>query len=769
MKSTFPFHARRWWPVVVSVLLGANLGLFIHGCWLIAIFPADGAWLLAATLFASALGSVGYFFFLQWTRDHWTRPAENRQIPFAASSLLAGLFLFSTLLDCARQPSHYISFFLPNHVMQISILSPNSTPVDISILHFETSLGEVPFSDLAYRGWEVRDERLVLTGAAGANELRWSGKAGQEARITFESASQEGQAVIVLDGREKTFPLAARKYVHSSSFEVPFFASLAWILALGLLNVLALSVPSIRLGWKKQSELARLIVPLFSGSVARFSAADWGTLLGSILLAALLRIPNLNMWFLLGVDEYSHLNAAKWIIANASLNADYQRSLWMVTLPVSLAFRLGGQALWAARLAGVIFNVAALIPLYLVTRRVNREVAALAVFLYAASPWTIIFSRIIREYAYHPFYFLWIVYGMILLLEKIPFQFRIRSDWKKALSPSIVTLAALLCLPPIYALSVDPQSTFKLILLAYFVFGFLFLSKLDLRDRGNLIFLAGAAFILSAALYAWRSQIAPAGLALGFHSTPLGYFLPRSPQQWFFQRIDILPTVGLLAALSAGFLIRRERPIPFFFALLFAACLGFFVFSNNLFFSPRHLMIAQLWYIILMAIGFFLVWIMLKAILPFRNGAAMTAALLALALFTFNFRHMVSPSFSRDSLELVTEDYYYDLREIQSLLQARADAHDVLISTTPYARHAAWMETPQFSSVHLFPVYVAAEDILALARQYPSGWIVMDQTRIDATEFSPFEAFSEAGINFEGLFGDEYVWHWNTESAPPLP
>ena len=61
-------------------------------------------------------------------------------------------------------------------------------------------------------------------------------------------------------------------------------------------------------------------------------------------------------------------------------------------------------------------NALAVLPLYLLTRKMNRPVATLSVLLYATSPWIITFARIVREYAIYPFIYYWVTYGMIVFL-----------------------------------------------------------------------------------------------------------------------------------------------------------------------------------------------------------------------------------------------------------------------------------------------------------------------------------------------------------------
>lgn len=90
-----------------------------------------------------------------------------------------------------------------------------------------------------------------------------------------------------------------------------------------------------------------------------------------------------------------------------------------MTIPAAAALKIFGNQLWAARLIGAIFNVLAVIPLYLLARKISRSVAVLACLLFATSPWIITFARVAREYAYYPFYFYWVILAMVLFVEGI--------------------------------------------------------------------------------------------------------------------------------------------------------------------------------------------------------------------------------------------------------------------------------------------------------------------------------------------------------------
>ena len=143
-------------------------------------------------------------------------------------------------------------------------------------------------------------------------------------------------------------------------------------------------------------------IPL-AGKLARFGAGEgWGILMAVfalLVLGAALRLWNLDA-LVPYADEYRHLNAAKsWMAGEPLSQIAYRRSLYTVTLPVYISFRALGVSLWSARLAGVIVHLLAVIPIYLLARRIGKGVAILAVGLYLVDPWLVLTSRLVREYA----------------------------------------------------------------------------------------------------------------------------------------------------------------------------------------------------------------------------------------------------------------------------------------------------------------------------------------------------------------------------------
>lgn len=766
MKKFVANESQKYILLPSALVMGLLLGVFVHGGWLIDLFPVESDWLLFATLLAVLLGTAGYYALFRWMRRHWAKLQGLHQTLLAGGSILAGVLFFLAVWNCWQTPQRYISFLLPSHTFQASVLSIQEG-AEVSLFQFKTAAGIVPFNEMEYTGWEARDGRLWLVDFSD-NAIRWIGKTGEQVEITIESTLPGGEVILSWDGQKNRLPLLTKKYIYTRSFDVPLPASGMWIMLAGFANGLFLSLPFFIVIWKRRMELEAFFAPFLCGDAKRTEKWEWGLVLGGVIFTLVLRLPNLSMWSLIGVDEYSHINAAKWIAENGSLAVEYTRSLWTVTVPIALAFKLLGYQVWVARLVGVLFNVLAVVPLYFLARKINRPVAILSVLLFATSPWEIVFARIIREYAYYPFYFFVIVYLMTVFLEKFPAPFCLARDWKSILKPSVLLSACGLASPPLYAIFVDPYSTSRLILLAYGIFAIFLLSRLDFSDGKNLVILLGTGMGLLVAGYALRSQLSIDRLSLSFNTTPIGYFLPSPAQQWYFNRLPLLPVLGLLAAVIVSFLVRRRNYIPLFISSLWIVLLGFFVFSSNTFYAPRHLSLAQTWYIVLMALGLYLVWV-LSQTLPFLKSASSKFGLiLILGLATFNITHSLFSTASSRAVDSVSGDYYFDFRMLQTHMEAAVHPGSALLATTPYLRHAVWMGTPVYSNMQLIPITATEDELLALLDQNPSGWIVMDETRVTTFPFSPFAVLGKDDrVEYVGLFGDEHVWRWTQET--PLP
>lgn len=753
---------RNAWLLLPGTILGTGFGLFLNGYWLIDRFPVESKQLLLLTLLAGLLGIAGYFLLGVWMRGHLSVLSIRQKAGLGASAILIGAVLFFAGTDQWRSNTRYVTLLLPSHKLQLSVI-PADPPGEISLIWFNTTLGDVSYDAIQYEGWKREGDQIVLQNPTH-NSLSWTGKPGEMTQLVFRSSLRNGKAVIAWDGREETLELSSEKNTYAHSFNIPFYAGRTLVLFLGLFNFMLLSFAFSLFIWEKRAMLLQTIDQTFAGTTPRWKASEAMVLLGVIALALALRVFNLGNLYP-AVDEYYQLIAAKQIIQGAALSSVYTRSLWLVTLPVTVALRLFGNELWAARLVGVLFNVLAILPLYFLTRKINRPVAVLSALLYATSPWIITFARVVREYAYYPFYFYLIILAMVLFIEGIPDGFIFVRDWKTFLKPGMGLMGLALIFPPIYGFYIDRASTFSTILLAYLVFGLFILRKFNLRDRRNLpvlILMSGG--ILIGVNQVLKRHFKLLSLVPKFNPFPIQYFFPNPQQQWYFDRFVIIPVIGFLCSVVLCFLIRRINFIPLFLLTLYAIFLGFFLFFSKSFFHTRHLSTTELWYILLVAIGLYVVWRLLNALYSFKGNAIKILLMAFLGVSILNPNETLLPVLSNNPDMPISEDYYHDMSLVQGYMLHHMEGSDVLISTV-YGLYTSWEGEPVFRALYRITSQTPSQDVFAIVDQNPSGWIVIDRIRLDQAGMTVKDYSGKDQIEYIGLFGDEHVWHWQHLSA----
>jgi hypothetical protein len=318
-----------------------------------------------------------------------------------------------------------------------------------------------------------------------------------------------------------------------------------------------------------------------------------------------------------------------------------------------------------------------------------------------------------------------------------------------------------LTLPLVYALYIDTFSTFKIIVIAYVMLGVLMIFMVNLKGYVRRATVLGVLIAASASVYVWSARFS---LAPGFDATPVGYFLPNPPQQWYFDRTALIPALGLLASVFVGFLVRRKNIVPFFVVLLFTAFLGFFVFSSVGSREPRHLSVALLWYVILLAFGIHILWLCLRSLPFFRGRLAGYLVAITIVFASLNVPQVLLPITFHGSYLPVTRHYHPAFKPLHEYLLVNARTDGALISTNGYLWYAEWQDQSIFSRVHGFGINTQNETIQAVIGQYNSGWIVFDKIWVNQLSFDPFQAFAEnSEIEYVGLFGDIYLWRWTPE------
>jgi len=484
-----------------------------------------------------------------------------------------------------------------------------------------------------------------------------------------------------------------------------------------------------------------------------------GALIILMLIALLPRIFYLGRE-LITIDEPNHLLAAKALLSGASLNSVYQRGLYMVTLPVALFTSVFGDQLWAAKLPGVLMNVLGVIPLFLIVDKVNRKAAVLTCFLFALDPWVIGMSRYVREYAYYPMFFYWVVLGMLVVVEGIPGKFVLTRDWKAVINWRFAAAGAGVLVSLFYVLFIDQSSTVQVIAIAYAIFPLFVFGKFDLREKANHLPLAITGLVLVILTFLlWNSPGFSIGADLSIE--PLRLFFPNPSQQIFFERPAILFALALIVTLGFVSVRVRHNFIPAFLWVLFLVSLfGFSLFWGRSV-RPRYFFSLQLWFIPLVGIGLYGLWLLLRRTLFTRPELGWTAVVTLLAL-SVNPHQVLATAKAEAGLEAVTEQFTYDMEPIENLLINEARQGEVLISNV-YVRYATWTQTLNLRM--LYPPSSLPERfdpfLLSILETHGSGWLVLG-AGIDWGNL-PRETVEMNGKTLEylGEFGFQVVWHWS--------
>lgn len=757
--------------ILSALVLGWVFGSAVYGFWLVDLFPPTGKRTLLLGLAACAIGAAGYFFLLdRCILPRFSALGWKQKWRMTTWSILAGTILFLAGTHSWLSPSRYFAFLLPPETLEISVRQ-SADPMDIEILWMNTSLGDVPYDAVTYEGWERRGDRLVLVDLQN-NSLRWSGRTGRQATVVISTTTRKGVVDIFWSGQGETLDISSKKsgkitLLHE--FDIPFWASGAMVAIFGIINFIVLSLAASLLFAERKDEIwARLeqsVMPASgaeTGGGATLTRLDEAILTGILVAAVLLRIFNLD-----GLppytDEYSHLNAAKALVSGSPIRELYQRSLVPVTLPVALSFRLFGMDLWSARLPGVLFNALAVLPLYLLMKRINRPVAVVSCILYATSPWIVAVARNAREYAYYPFYFYWLIYAMFVFIRNFPDRFVV-TQYKKVLNPGRILLGAGILSAVAYGLFIDGNSTFKVILLVYPVFGVLLLLRMDLTNKPTRVAIGVILAGFLVALYGLSVNETVSIPRPEFDGYPSIYFLMNPPQQWYFERSAVLAVIGVVGAFPLASKLYRKNFLPAFWVGLLVLYTLFFLFFFDRYIRPRYILSLQFWLIPALSCGLFAFWIWLKSVVSGRN---ILIATLFLILLSFNPSQTLLPTTYEDTGYMpITQEYHDDVAQAQSFLLDRVRTGDVLISTV-YGSYVKFTGVPQFLTI--YPFDRRYEDpqgyVYSIIGGHESGWIVLDDRRYKLSTPLPAKTIAVDGklVEFIGIFAGQYIWHWGVE------
>ena len=246
----------------------------------------------------------------------------------------------------------------------------------------------------------------------------------------------------------------------------------------------------------------------------------------------------------------------------------------------------------------------------------------------------------------------------------------------------------------------------------------------------------------------------------------LRYFFSNPQQQWYFNRLAIIPVIGLACAVFLGIQARERNFIPSFFLALFSVSLFFYMFFFDRYIQARYLLDVEFWFVPLVATGFWCIWIFLKLIFSGKKLPVILISLILLALSINGSQILLSTFYDNYGWMPITEEYHDDVRMTQSFLLDKVKPGDALISTD-YGHYVTFEGNNTFGTVYFynFQDNNPGGTVLSIVSQNNSGWIVLDDQRYDATKPLPLKTIvvGNKEIEYMGNVANEYIWRWGVE------
>lgn len=744
-----PFF-RHLYQIAIALLLAGAFTVFVQNYWLMDYFPPTGRWLYPLSWGMTIVAFAVHWLLFRWVSSQLLKTDSPHRLATIVLAILLGFFLFVSGTAQWQKENKYIYFLMPEHSLEVSAL-PRQSDDDVTLIWFKTSLGDVSFAEIDKQGWQREDDGLFVRQAE--NHLFWKGKTGDAVALTFE-AGTDALLQITRDDVLQTYSLKKGVNTFQFEFPVPFYASHQMLCLLGWIEYAFFALAALlylRPAWRKVCEECAQTLRAPAGWQRR----ELVTLVGGLLLAFLLRLPNLgNMP--IGVDELRHLIAGRQILeSGAAFQAVYPRSLWVLTMPVAFAMQAFRQNIVVARMVGVVANALAIFPLYFLSRRFNKQIAAIAVILYATNPLIIVLSRIIREYAYYPLFFYAIFLLMLEIIEQFPDNFVIHRDWRKLFQGAGFVKWLLLGLPIIYAIY-DRTSTFKIIGIAYILLALFLAAKIDWKSYYNLPILIVITLAIAAG-YWWSPQ----KISYAPRFFILEYFFPNPPQQWYFNRVTLFPALAVVIAIFIVIKIKHNS-ITFLASLLGVYLLSFALLAIGVYPYPRYLLIAELLYLVVFSVGIYGLWVVIKTMSPLKIRGVLA---LGAVLLSINLGHILTPVVEPASS--ITEidngnTSFLNTPATYHFLQSHYAPSDVIIATDTFIKYVEWAQFPKMKFNMALEVSLSSEieTIQQIVANNQAGWVIIGVPLWD--DMQELHNYLERPLfEYQGIVGDHYIWYWH--------
>lgn len=421
-------------------------------------------------------------------------------------------------------------------------------------------------------------------------------------------------------------------------------------------------------------------------------------------------------------DEYYHLIAAKQLAEGKGLQEVYQRGLFIVTIPITLAFKFFGHSVFVARVVGVIINMLAVIPLHCIGKKINKTFSLILIALYTLNPWTIALSRNIREYAYYPVIF----YSVFLLCLFLIKNVRNSESLRKAISLKSAIASLLLIFLAYFSLFVDNLSTLKTIGLFYAVsLGFV-VTSLFYKSKKYMYYLLPLFVIAVVLVIFYLNRGNFTSLSFIVNDNWLQLFFGQMGYQWFYEKTTFLALFLVIPPLTLMFSIKTPLELKLS-SISFLTYLYLFTFHFEKF-RTRYAFSAQIFYILFVGVGIYLTYVLAKK--SFSKIYRAYILTLLLILFIDPLKALV-PSFSQNTTIAAVSEYYHDeMQKTFDFVNLNSRESDILISSL-YHKYHSFYEGIHFKEVYEYSYLDESrfEKVEAIITENDHGFMVIDNRR----------------------------------------
>jgi len=235
---------------------------------------------------------------------------------------------------------------------------------------------------------------------------------------------------------------------------------------------------------------------------------------------------------------------------------------------------------FSLRLPSLIYSLITVIFVYFIARRINKNVAMISVFLFAVSPWSIILSRVTRDYAFDCMISSVVIFIAVLIIKEIHIK-----TWLQLFINSIILTITILI---IFLLTKFNHRSQTLLVVIFPLIGILFnvyyLLQKIIKDKWKVILISsltvGVGFLFF--YYIDYSNFKKGFLFNEFYFRI--FFTPwlKSPWQWFHGNNIVKSTALFFSFFLIPFIFKvlyEKKDINYFLFLYIAFFIGVAIFA----------------------------------------------------------------------------------------------------------------------------------------------------------------------------------------------